>query len=150
MDHKQALREYRTQHGNSRARSIPFELTFREWCEWWQATGLYDQRGSAPDQYAMVRHDASGAFSTDNIKCVTNRQAAEQFWTSPRRNQAMQHNRRISQQNRRPISTPDGIFPSIQAAAQHYQMSPSGLRWRIANHTQDYYYMTEVMQQQVP
>lgn len=141
MDHKQALQEYRTQHGNCRARSIPFQITFAEWCEWWQATGLYDQRGRGHDQYAMVRLDAAGAFSTDNIKCVTNRQAAEQFWTSSRRGAALQHNRQISQARSRPIQTPQGQFASVQAAAQHLKMSTSGVRWRIQHDTQAYYYI---------
>jgi hypothetical protein len=142
MDPIRALKEYRTQHGNCRARQIPFELTFDEWCAWWSSTGRYDQRGRDPDQYVMVRLDASGAFRTDNIACVTLREAGEQFWTSSRRSQALQHNQSISQANRRPVRTPLGQWPSLQSAAAAHGMSESGLRWRIQHHPDQYQYST--------
>jgi hypothetical protein len=43
-------------------------LTFAEWHDIWQSSGMWAQRGLARDQYRMVRIDKSGAFEVGNVR----------------------------------------------------------------------------------
>lgn len=142
MNTEQALKQYRAQHGSARARRIPWEISFAQWCLWWIMTGHYDQRGRGPGCYSMARLNGSGAIALGNIECVPNESVTRAFWTGTRRRQAVRHNRLQAQQRRRRLHTPRGDFDSLTQAAQRYRLSTSGMVWRIQHHPDDYYYLT--------
>jgi hypothetical protein len=50
---------------------IEWKLTFEQWWDWWQATGLYDKRGCKKGQYVMARVDDLGPYELGNIFCTT-------------------------------------------------------------------------------
>lgn len=58
--------------------AIPFNLTFDEWWNWWQATGHYHERGNGKDKYCMGRYGDSGPYELGNIYCITNSQNARE------------------------------------------------------------------------
>jgi hypothetical protein len=62
---------YNSQKGHAKRRGIPFNLTFEEWWDWWQATGHYAQRGRNKDSYVMARNNDSGPYQLGNIYCCT-------------------------------------------------------------------------------
>jgi hypothetical protein len=51
---------------------IDIDMTFDEWYAWWDATGHFDERGPAKDQYCMSRIDITQPYSTTNIECILN------------------------------------------------------------------------------
>lgn len=59
----------------AKKRGIQWSLTFEEWLEWWEVnlgSDWMDKRGRGKDKFCMSRHGDKGAYSLDNIKCVTN------------------------------------------------------------------------------
>ena len=142
MNQAQALKQYRAQHGSSRARGIKWELSFAQWCLWWISSGHYHQRGRGPGHYSMARIDASGTFSLGNIACVANEQVTHEFWHGTRRSGAVAHNRSLAQARRRRIHTPHGEFESLTQASHSIKHSTSGIRWRMQHHPEEYYYIT--------
>ena len=54
-----------------RQTGIAVELTFKEWFDWWEETGCWNQRGNLNHQYAMTRINPKESWNIDNIKCET-------------------------------------------------------------------------------
>ena len=46
---------------------IEFRLTFEQWCDIWQQSGKWDQRGSNKDGYVMSRYNDIGHYEVGNV-----------------------------------------------------------------------------------
>jgi hypothetical protein len=62
---------YASQKSHAKQRGIPFNLTFEEWFDWWQATGHYHERGRNKHCYVMARYNDTGPYQLGNIYCCT-------------------------------------------------------------------------------
>lgn len=60
-------RRYQMHRNNAKVRGIGFELTFKEWLDWWHDTGHYHERGSKRGQYVMGRIGDRGVYKLGNI-----------------------------------------------------------------------------------
>lgn len=65
MDAKKALKAYRNQKGGAKKRGIGWELTFKQWCEWWGDD--IDRRGRGVDMLQMQRIHDKGPYALGNI-----------------------------------------------------------------------------------
>lgn len=134
------LKHYRAQHGNCRRRGIQFRLTFAEWARWWRQTRRYHLRGPGPGQYSMARLDPRRPYELGNLILVCNPQGSERYWAGPCGARARRRNRQQARDRQRSVQTPQGSYPSVGQAARALGLSPSGLRWRIQHHPDDYHY----------
>lgn len=139
---ERGLKQFRSQHGNARTRGIAWSLTFEQWWDFWQKSGHYRRRGQGPDNYALARIDPTDGYHLGNIICCTNREAAERYWQSSLRPQALKHNRAVARSRRRWIQTPLGRFLGLAAAAKRHRISEGTIRSRIHSQNKDYYYIT--------
>ncbi|CSC97307.1 Uncharacterised protein [Vibrio cholerae] len=70
---KQVKQKYKEQRYNAEnIRSIPWEFTFTTWCDLWESSGKWEERGKKADQYVMGRKGDIGAYSPDNCYIITN------------------------------------------------------------------------------
>lgn len=65
LDAKKALQAYRSQKHNANRRGIGWELTFKEWCDFWGDD--IDRRGRGGNQLGMQRILDSGPYKLGNI-----------------------------------------------------------------------------------
>lgn len=63
---------FTTQKINAKMRGVEFLFTFKEWREWWIASGKWEQRGRGRGKYCMRRHGDVGPYSIDNVFCGLN------------------------------------------------------------------------------
>ena len=68
---EQSKSKFTVQRHDARKRGIKFNLTFEEWCGWWNQTGHWYERGVRKGQYVMARFDDTGSYKLNNIKCIT-------------------------------------------------------------------------------
>jgi hypothetical protein len=60
------FQKFQQQRANARYRGIEWELTFKEWVDWWGDD--YARRGVRADQLCMQRVADVGPYSLDNIR----------------------------------------------------------------------------------
>lgn len=74
-------------------RGVEFLLTFAEWCQIWEDSGRYDERGNLhADGYVMARHNDEGPYAVGNVSikrlaentAERNRWFAQRTWRDPR------------------------------------------------------------------
>lgn len=65
MDIKRARAKYHSQKNGAKMRGIGWELTFREWLDWWGED--LDRRGTGSDQLQMQRKLDQGPYKLGNI-----------------------------------------------------------------------------------
>lgn len=136
---KDPYRVYCTQKMNARRRRISWNLSYEQWWDIWTASGQYDQRGRSPDGAVMARIDPREGYSRDNVQICTGSQAAQNYWQSACRPQALIHNRTIAQMHCKAVHTPMGDYPSAVQAAQAMNISKSALNYRLRNWPAEYY-----------
>lgn len=76
------FRAFLQQRKNARFRKIPFEFTFRQWWELWQASGKFDDRGTMGGEYVMSRIGDVGPYSEKNVEIKT-ATANHKEWRKP-------------------------------------------------------------------
>lgn len=69
-------RAYSQQKSDAKRRDIPFNLTFIEWWDIWQKSGLYSSRGRRG--YVMARIDPDGDYNIRNVEIIPARQVFTQ------------------------------------------------------------------------
>jgi len=129
-------------------RGIPFLLTYEEWRAWW-----VDELAKRPGSFRgrrglqMCRHGDTGPYSLDNIYAASmienladadvfdperagRRAAASAVWL--KKNSWLRGTTGADHPQSRAITTPAGTFPSRTAAAEHYGISRTELRRRVA------------------
>lgn len=67
----EAWRAYKAHEHNAKRRGIPFLFTPRQWWDWWNIAGRWENRGRKTGQYVMARKDDIGPYSIDNVFCAT-------------------------------------------------------------------------------
>jgi hypothetical protein len=76
--------KYNQAVGNARIRSIPFLMSFDEWCALWIESGKWEQRGWHKGQYVMARYGDKGAYEISNVKiCLAEENRAERNQNYP-------------------------------------------------------------------
>lgn len=65
MHIKQALIAFSNQKSGAKCRGIAFNLTFKQWCDFWGDD--IDRRGCGPDQLQMQRFCDTGPYEIGNI-----------------------------------------------------------------------------------
>lgn len=53
--------------GVAKQRGIPFHFTFEEWCNIWDKSGHWDERGNRRGKYCMSRYEDKGAYEIGNV-----------------------------------------------------------------------------------
>ena len=66
MDVKKALQAFNSQRHNAKRRGIEWEMTFKEWCDFWADD--IDRRGPRRDQLGMHRIMDSGPYKIGNVR----------------------------------------------------------------------------------
>ncbi len=66
LDAKKALAAYRSQKHNAARRGIGWELTFKQWCDWWGED--IERRGTRRGCLQMQRYMDRGPYALGNIK----------------------------------------------------------------------------------
>lgn len=107
-----AKRKYNDQKSSAKRRGIEWRITFEEWCEWWVATGHWDQRSRTG--YVMARYGDKGAYELGNIYCTTAHQNVHDMHVNGRANKDTTS---AALANKKPILTPYGVFESGRLAA---------------------------------
>lgn len=73
--HGSRARAYMQQRKSAIARNVGWEITFAEWCQIWDESGKWEQRGRGKGDYCMARYGDSGPYKIGNIyiaSCVEN------------------------------------------------------------------------------
>jgi hypothetical protein len=65
------IEKFRKQRSNARSRGIPFNLTFQEWRDIWQESGMYERRGRGRRGYVMHRIADSGPYQVGNVEIIS-------------------------------------------------------------------------------
>lgn len=66
---------------SSRDRGILFHLTFEEWCNIWEQSGHWDERGRGTGKYCMSRYGDIGAYEIGNVFIQLNKDNSSQAMT---------------------------------------------------------------------
>ena len=138
-----AKQKYGWQRRSAIARGIDWQLTFDEWYKWWLDNGIDKHTDTMPmckDKPVMCRKGDTGPYSLSNIYCATSDQ---------NRIDALKNNSKgfghignaFGELTAKPIMTPAGLFSSRKEAAQHYNIDPSALNYRMARNPTEYYYI---------
>ena len=72
MDITLAKQRYIEQKKRAKQRNIDWYFTFEEWCEVWNQSGKWHQRGVGRNTYVMARIGDVGPYSTENVKIILN------------------------------------------------------------------------------
>lgn len=60
--------KYTRQMWNAKRRDIKWDISFEKWCQIWQDSGKWEERGRGPGGYVMARRDDTGAYSAENVE----------------------------------------------------------------------------------
>lgn len=63
---------YGVMKGCAKRRGIEFIITFEEWCNIWEKSGKFAQRGRKKAQYCMARFGDKGPYAIGNVEIITN------------------------------------------------------------------------------
>lgn len=128
-----AHQAYLTQRSNAFKRGIVWELTEREWIEWWESTGHFSDRGRGKGKWLMARFNDTGAYSLNNIFChrhecnVSDAQKSKP--KSAEQKKKMSNN--AARHNAKRVITPDGVFNSAAEAGRYYKITGEAINWRV-------------------
>lgn len=159
---KKLYKTYKGHQGVARQRNIDFNFTFDEWLDVWIASGHLSERGRKRGQYVMARYNDIGPYEASNVRIITtgenlregnNSAAAKSAASKEAMNRPGVRAKRSAAAkaaNARPevrakhckrIQTPDGVFESRIAAAEHYRVSIPTVHRRIRKHPDKYFYI---------
>ena len=130
---KDLKRKFNHQRARSRQRidkngnPIKWELTFDEWLDIWTMSGKLHLRGRGLGKYHMSRKNDVGNYAKDNveIKCQADNVSEGQHGRSfPNRKGHLNP-------NAKKITLEGKTFNSVKEAAEYYNISRAGLRYRL-------------------
>lgn len=75
---------YTGQKHHAARRGIPFNLTFEQWLNVWEASGKLPRRGKGRGRYCMARFGDKGAYEVGNVHIITHEQNSTEYATSPK------------------------------------------------------------------
>jgi hypothetical protein len=70
--------KYRWHRNNAKRRNILFNLTLEEWCNLWEQSGKWEQRGRGKDSYVMSRIGDEGPYEVGNVVIKTQAENAKE------------------------------------------------------------------------
>ena len=73
--------QFCSQRYSSGVRGIEFHLTFEEWCNIWDQSGHYAERGRGDGKYCMSRYGDIGAYEVGNVFIQLNLDNSKQAMT---------------------------------------------------------------------
>lgn len=68
------------QRSKAEHRGVEWRLTFAEWCEIWDASGKWEQRGRGSNQYVMDRIDNDGPYAVGNVQIIDGLKNRRKEW----------------------------------------------------------------------
>jgi hypothetical protein len=80
MDLKDARVRYIRQMWNARRRGLEWHFTFESWCEMWQESGHWADRGNHTGAYYMCRKGDVGPYSPQNVEIKTASDNQKEAW----------------------------------------------------------------------
>ena len=134
---------FRNQFSKARQRKISFLFTLEEWWHWWQTYDVqhecvrWERRGKKKGSTALVmaRFGDVGPYAPENVYCATERQNS--LDTDPAKFiQEVYHPcpfrgiRGDGHPKARAVITPAGRFGSAALAAEHYDTTRAGAKYR--------------------
>lgn len=124
------LKEYHMQKATAKQRGVPFNLTFKEWRDWWGTD--VDKRGrNRPDAMVMALINTEIGYQLDNIVKRTKSEHSGKIDTA-------------YLQKSQPVHTPHGEFDSMNKAAKALDMYVMTVRNRCLStdpRFTDWYYI---------
>jgi hypothetical protein len=150
---------YNQQMGGAQKRGIVWEFTFETWYKVWSDSGYYNQMGSRKGQYCMARTNDAGPYSPSNVRITTTSDNHKEAVNQTRRHTSIENQRnkyslpigntpwnagllytatpamevhlnKVHKANQKPVTTPDGVFESIEEAAKKMGMNrETARRW---------------------
>ena len=72
-------KKYYSHKSSAKQRDLEFLLTFDEWCDIWEESGKWENRGCGKDQYCMARYFDNGGYTLGNVRIRTNKQNREEW-----------------------------------------------------------------------
>lgn len=121
---------YHSQKARAKKRNIDWHFTLQSWTEWW-GDDFY-KRGRSKDSLCMARNGDVGAYHQDNVFKSTFSDNAK----TVNRDYVTDINKTYKS---KPVQTPDGSFPSIHAAANHYGHSDFWIYARLIKYPTQFY-----------
>lgn len=73
-EERKLYKTYDQHRSNARVRGIEFLLTFEEWVQIWNDSGLLHLRGQGKGKYCMARFGDKGPYVVGNVKIITHSQ----------------------------------------------------------------------------
>ena len=95
---KAGRRAFFIARANADRRGVEWQISLREWWDWWQTDNRWANRGRAASKFVMARTGDVGPYAIGNIYCTT--------FTGNRQDSGW------------PVSTPIGVFKNATAAAR--------------------------------
>ena len=78
----------------AKIREIEWKLTFEEWWDIWQQSGVYHLRGRGAGTYCMSRYGDTGAYEVGNVYINSNEQNASEAHKGKKQDPALIERRR--------------------------------------------------------
>lgn len=110
--------KYSQQKANAWKRRIPWQITYEQWWQLWQASGHWPDRGYRRGQYVMGRLGDAGAYRVGNVEIILFEVNAG---ISQRITQQKKHTRRTTAVRFRSVPQNEGACP--HALHQPYPQS---------------------------
>ena len=99
--------KYWNQKDNARKRGVTWEMTFEEWWEVWESSGVWEQRGCKRGQYCMSRKGDIGPYSKDNVFIqLHGSNLRDAHLGKPKGPNSLEHNQNISRAKKRAPKSP--------------------------------------------
>ena len=81
--------QFWAQKGNAKRRGISWEMSFKQWCDIWDKSGHYEQRGPRRGQYVMCRDGDQGPYRPDNVYIRYGRENIREYLDSEQQRKAL-------------------------------------------------------------
>ena len=127
-------RAFSAQRNNAKQRGIEFRFIYEQWVGWWQRALAYRgptaERGRGRLQWQMCRFNDQGAYEIGNVYCGNPMDNTTDMRRHPPKQRSYWLSGKTGAAHPRstPVTTPDGNFPSITAAADYYGISRTQMR----------------------
>ena len=136
-----------------------WQIDFNQWLNIWIASGHISQMGSSGNEYVLARIDRTRPFTVDNLHIVTKSQQITDLHRGVSKNRGREFNVGIkrSEETRQrlrdshkgykptptgtPIQTPQGVFPTLKAAAEHYGVNVTAIHYFKRKYPNEWYYV---------
>jgi hypothetical protein len=154
---------YKQQMGSAQKRGIDWQFTFETWYDLWISSGHYNQMGNKKGQYCMARTNDSGPYSVSNVRITTTEDNHKEAVKHTRQHTSIEHQigryshpkgqpswnkgltydatprqrthlSKVHKANQKSVMTPQGMFESIEVAANTIGMNRETARnWANKN-----------------